>query len=129
MPKPFPKEFRDDVVAVARRREPGVTLKQIATDFGISESCLTNWLAKADRDDGKIIRRRTDSSSVPGPAPARSSRPDQRSCLWPLPGNSCRTTNLGWAGKIGRAHPEESSRAARWSCQPTRGPGRGGPVE
>jgi len=52
MPKPFPKEFRDDVVAVARRREPGVTLKQIATDFGISESCLTNWLAKADRDDG-----------------------------------------------------------------------------
>ena len=52
MPKPFPKEFRDDVVAVARRREPGVTLKQIATDFGISESTLTNWLTRADREDG-----------------------------------------------------------------------------
>lgn len=40
MPKPYPREFRDDVVAVARRREGGVTLTQIAKDFGISESCL-----------------------------------------------------------------------------------------
>ena len=53
MPKPYPKEFRDDVVAVARRREPGTTLKQIAADFGISESCLTNWLARADRAEGR----------------------------------------------------------------------------
>ena len=53
MPKPYPKEFRDDVVAVARRREPGTTLKQIAADFGISESCLTNWLARAERADGR----------------------------------------------------------------------------
>ncbi len=52
MPKPYPKEFRDDVVAVARRREPQTTLKQIAADFGIGESCLNNWLARADRDDG-----------------------------------------------------------------------------
>jgi transposase-like protein len=52
MPKPYPKEFRDDVVAVARRRDPGTTLKQIAADFGISDSCLANWLARADRDDG-----------------------------------------------------------------------------
>jgi transposase len=52
MPKPYPKEFRDDVVAIARRREPGTTLKQIATDFGISESCLTNWLSRAERTDG-----------------------------------------------------------------------------
>ena len=27
MPGPYPQEFREDVVAVARRREPGVTLK------------------------------------------------------------------------------------------------------
>ena len=52
MPAPHPKEFRDDVIAVARRRGPDVTLKQIATDFGISESCLNNWLAGADRDEG-----------------------------------------------------------------------------
>ena len=52
MPKPYPKEFRDDVVAVARRREPGVTLKQIAADFGISEAGLTNWLRAAEVEAG-----------------------------------------------------------------------------
>ncbi len=52
MPKPYPKEFRDDVVRVARNREEGVHLKQIAADFGISESCLTNWLKAADVEDG-----------------------------------------------------------------------------
>ena len=52
VPKPYPKEFRDDVVRVARNREPGVHLKQIAADFGISESCLTGWLKAADVEDG-----------------------------------------------------------------------------
>jgi transposase-like protein len=47
VPKPYPKEFRDDVVAVARRREDGMTIKQVATDFGISETCLQNWLRQA----------------------------------------------------------------------------------
>lgn len=55
MPRPFPREFRDDVVAVARRREPGVTLKQVAEDFGISEASLTNWLKKADIEDGTRV--------------------------------------------------------------------------
>ncbi len=53
MPKPYPREFRDDVVRVARNREPGVHLKQIATDFGISESCLNGWLKAADVEDGR----------------------------------------------------------------------------
>ena len=52
MPKPYPQEFRDDVVRVARNREPGQHLKQIAADFGISESCLTNWMRATDRADG-----------------------------------------------------------------------------
>ncbi|MDQ6524435.1 IS3 family transposase [Nocardioides sp. LHD-245] len=52
MPKPYPQEFREDVVRVARNREPGVHLKQIAADFGISESCLTNWMKTADVEDG-----------------------------------------------------------------------------
>ena len=52
VPKPYPKEFRDDVVRVARNREPGVHLKQIAADFGISESCLTGWMKRADVEDG-----------------------------------------------------------------------------
>ena len=50
MPAPYPKEFRDDVVAVARQgRAP---LSQIAKDFGISEGTLSNWLKKADIEDG-----------------------------------------------------------------------------
>lgn len=52
MPKPFPKEFRDDVVNVARKRESGQTIRQIAADFGIAESCLRNWLRQADVEDG-----------------------------------------------------------------------------
>ena len=50
MPKPYPKEFRDDVVAVARKGE--APLKQIAKDFGISEGCLHNWMKQADIEDG-----------------------------------------------------------------------------
>lgn len=53
MPAPYPKEFRDDVVAVARARDAGVTLKQIADDFGISEASLNNWLKAADVEAGK----------------------------------------------------------------------------
>ncbi len=52
MPKPYPREFRDDVVRVARNREPGVHLKQIAAEFGVSESCLNGWLKAADVEDG-----------------------------------------------------------------------------
>jgi transposase len=49
--KPYPKEFRDDVVAVARKgRAP---LSQIAKDFGISEASLANWMKQADVEDGR----------------------------------------------------------------------------
>jgi transposase-like protein len=50
--KRYPQEFRDDVVRVARRREPGVTLEQIATDFGIHPITLSKWLSKAAIEDG-----------------------------------------------------------------------------
>ena len=50
MPAPHPKEFRDDVVAVARRGDAPIA--QVAKDFGISESCLRNWLRQADVEDG-----------------------------------------------------------------------------
>ena len=52
MPKPYPKEFRDDVVRVARSREPGVSLEAIAADFGIHAMTLSNWMRKADVEDG-----------------------------------------------------------------------------
>jgi transposase-like protein len=53
MPKPYPQEFRDDVSAVARRREEGVTIKQIAQDFGISGACLQNWVLADDVEAGR----------------------------------------------------------------------------
>ncbi|MDX2382009.1 MAG: transposase [Acidimicrobiia bacterium] len=46
MPKPYPKEFRDDVVRVAQNREEGVTLEQVAKDFGFHPMTLSNWLSQ-----------------------------------------------------------------------------------
>jgi transposase len=51
MPKAFPREFRDDVVAVARKGEASIA--QVAKDFGVSESCLQRWLKIADVEDGR----------------------------------------------------------------------------
>jgi transposase len=52
MSKPYPIEFRRDVVQVARNRAPGVSLEKIAADFGIHPITLSTWLKKADIDDG-----------------------------------------------------------------------------
>ncbi|MGO3153090.1 MAG: transposase [Galactobacter sp.] len=52
MSKPYPKEFRDDVVRVACTREAGVTLAQVAKDFGVHEMTLTKWLRKAALEAG-----------------------------------------------------------------------------
>lgn len=52
MAQAFPHELRDEVVNVARKREHGVTLRQIAMDFGISEATLQSWLKNADKSDG-----------------------------------------------------------------------------
>lgn len=53
MPKPYPQEFRDDVVKVARRRPEGTTLEEIAHDFGIHPMTLSKWLRQAAIDDGE----------------------------------------------------------------------------
>jgi transposase len=50
MAKRYPREFRDDVVRVARMRQTSMT--QIAKDFGISNATLYEWINKADVDDG-----------------------------------------------------------------------------
>jgi transposase len=50
VPKPFPKEFRRDVIAVARQGDQSIA--QVARSFGVSESCLARWLKIADREDG-----------------------------------------------------------------------------
>lgn len=52
MPKPYPPAFRNDVVDVARSCRPGVTIKQIAADFGSEEWCPSNSMHRADVEDG-----------------------------------------------------------------------------
>ena len=51
----YPQEFRDDVVAIARGREAGVSLQQIADDFGVSKKgSLKTWLRQADIEEGRV---------------------------------------------------------------------------
>jgi transposase len=55
VPAPHPPEFRRRAVELARLGEQPVA--QISKDLGISESCLRNWMAQADADDGKSTSR------------------------------------------------------------------------
>lgn len=63
MPKPYPREFRDEVVRVALNREEGVRIRDVANDFGITESCLGNWLAQA-RELGQVPEARAESAEL-----------------------------------------------------------------
>lgn len=51
MPRPHPPEFRQRAVELARLREKPIA--QIASDLGIAESCLRNWMKRADIDEGR----------------------------------------------------------------------------
>jgi transposase len=61
MPRPHPPEFRQRAVELARLREKPVA--QIATDLGISESCLRRWMDVADVDDGRRPGLTTDEKA------------------------------------------------------------------
>ena len=50
MPAPHPPEFRARAVELARERAKPVA--ELAQDLGISESCLRNWMVRADIEDG-----------------------------------------------------------------------------
>lgn len=63
MPRPYPREFRDDVVRVARNRDDGVTIEQIATDFGVHPMTLTKWMRQADIDEGAKSGKSTSDSA------------------------------------------------------------------
>jgi transposase-like protein len=64
VPTPYPKEFRDDVIAVARKGDQSIA--QVAKSFGISESCLHRWVHIAERDEARGTER------VPAKAAASS---------------------------------------------------------
>ncbi len=51
MPRAHPPEFRQRAVELARLREKPIAV--IASDLGISESCLRRWMDVADVDQGR----------------------------------------------------------------------------
>ena len=51
MGKRYPAEFRQRAVELAREREKPV--RQLASDLGISDQTLSNWLRQADIDEGR----------------------------------------------------------------------------
>jgi transposase len=51
VPRPYPPEFRQRAVDLAR--EGTVPIAQIANDLGIADSCLRNWVRQADIDTGR----------------------------------------------------------------------------
>jgi len=51
MPRPHPPEFRRRAVELAR--EKAKPISALAHDLGISESCLRNWVAIADVNEGR----------------------------------------------------------------------------
>ena len=62
MPKQYPQEFRDDVIRVALNRDDGVTVAEVAHDFGIASGTLERWLT----------RYRVESGEKPGRTQAES---------------------------------------------------------
>ena len=55
MPRPYPKEFKQGAIAVARTGERPIA--EVAHELGIAESCLRRWLKqdqvdRRERDDG-----------------------------------------------------------------------------
>ncbi len=47
----YPQEFRERAVELARLRAKPI--KQLATDLGVSDQTLHNWLRQADIDGGR----------------------------------------------------------------------------
>ncbi len=51
MGRRYPAEFRQRAVELAREREK--PLRQLASDLGVSDQTLRNWLKQADIDEGR----------------------------------------------------------------------------
>ncbi len=61
MPRPHPPEFRRRAVELAR--EKAKPISQLARDLGVSESCLRNWMVKADVEQGRREGPSTDAQA------------------------------------------------------------------
>ncbi|MEU0830055.1 helix-turn-helix domain-containing protein [Streptomyces sp. NPDC005969] len=53
MPKPCSEEFRQAVLRVARNRGPGLTVEQVATDFGVHPMTLWKWMRRRASTTGQ----------------------------------------------------------------------------
>jgi transposase-like protein len=50
VPRPYPPEFRRRALDLI---DSGRTVRDVARTLGIAESCLRNWMARADVDEGR----------------------------------------------------------------------------
>lgn len=73
MSKPYPQEFGDDVVRVGCNRGDGVTIEQVATDFGVHVTTLRAWLRQGDIDVGTKPGKSTGDSAELGEAATQKS--------------------------------------------------------
>ncbi|MFN8132088.1 MAG: transposase [Solirubrobacteraceae bacterium] len=51
MPRPYPKEFRQGAIDLARKGDRPI--REVAQELGIAESCLRRWL-KQDQLDRRV---------------------------------------------------------------------------
>jgi transposase-like protein len=63
MPRPYPKEFKQGAIALARTGERPIA--EVAHELGIAESCLRRWLKQdqldlRERDDGLTSSERVE---------------------------------------------------------------------
>jgi len=61
VPRPHPPEFRRRAVELAR--EKAKPISQLARDLGVSDSCLRNWVVKADIEQGRREGPSTDAQA------------------------------------------------------------------
>lgn len=63
MSKPYPKEFKNDVVQVALGRDEKTTIVEVARDFGVHEGTLNKWLHQSQIDAGNRSGTSTEVSA------------------------------------------------------------------
>ena len=67
VPRPYPKEFKQGAVALARTDERPI--REVAHELGIAESCLRRWLKqdqldRRERDDGLTTAERQELKAL-----------------------------------------------------------------
>lgn len=60
MARPFPKELKEEVLAIALKREVPVT--QLAKDFGVSAATIHGWVTAAE--GSTAVRKVAEADSV-----------------------------------------------------------------